>query len=61
MQMLDLMVNYFKKKSAKTEVKDCFENLNRATFAFNQALDGILFKPVASAYKVLPSPVQRLV
>ena len=32
--------------------------VNRATFAFNQALDGIIFKPVASAYKVLPSPVR---
>ena len=32
--------------------------MNRATFAFNQALDGIIFKPVASAYKILPSPVK---
>ena len=46
------------KKNQPNEVKDCFENLNRATFAFNQALDGILFKPVASAYKVLPSPIK---
>ena len=46
------------KKNQPTEIKDCFENLNRATFAFNQALDGILFKPVASAYRILPSPVR---
>ena len=46
------------KKNKPAEVKDCFESLNRATFAFNQALDGILFKPVASAYRVLPSPVK---
>ena len=46
------------KKNQPNEVKDCFENLNRATFAFNQALDGILFQPVASAYRVLPSPVK---
>ena len=46
------------KKNQPTEVKDCFESLNRATFAFNQALDGILFKPAANAYKVLPSPVK---
>ena len=46
------------KKNQPSEVKDCFENLNRATFAFNQALDGIIFKPVASAYKVLPSPLK---
>ena len=46
------------KKNQPAEVKDCFENLNRATFAFNQALDGILFKPVASMYRVLPSQVK---
>ena len=46
------------KKNNPTEIKDCFENLNRATFAFNQALDGVIFKPVASAYRVLPSPIK---
>ena len=46
------------KKNDPAEVKDCFEGLNRATFAFNQALDGIIFKPVASIYKKLPSPVK---
>ena len=46
------------KKNNPSEVKDCFEKLNRATFAFNQVLDGIIFKPVASAYRVLPSPVK---
>jgi phospholipid-binding lipoprotein MlaA len=46
------------KKNQPSEIKDCFENLNRATFAFNQALDGIIFKPVASVYRVLPSPIR---
>ncbi len=46
------------KKNDPTEIKDCFEKINRATFAFNNALDGIVFKPVASVYKVLPSPVR---
>jgi phospholipid-binding lipoprotein MlaA len=46
------------KKNQPSEVKDCFENLNRATFVFNQALDGVIFKPVASAYRVLPSQVK---
>ena len=46
------------KKNKPTEVKDCFEKLNRATFAFNQALDGVIFKPVASAYRILPSPIK---
>ena len=47
------------KKNQPAEVKDCFESFNRATFAFNQALDGIIFKPVASAYRVLPSPIKK--
>ena len=46
------------KKNEPSEIKECFERINRATFAFNQALDGIIFKPVASVYKTLPSPVR---
>ena len=46
------------KKNEPSEVKECFEKLNRATFAFNQTLDGIIFKPVANVYRVLPSPVK---
>ena len=36
------------KKNEPSEVKDCFEGLNRATFKFNQVLDGVIFKPVVS-------------
>ena len=39
-------------------VKDCFENINRATFALNQGLDNLIFEPVAKAYRVLPSPIR---
>jgi phospholipid-binding lipoprotein MlaA len=39
-------------------VKDCFESLNRTTFALNQGLDKAVFKPVAEAYRALPSPVR---
>ena len=39
-------------------VKDCFESVNRATFALNQGLDKILFKPIAKTYRVLPSSVR---
>ena len=46
------------KKNEPSEVKDCFEGVNRATFAFNQALDGIIFKPVATVYKKIPSPIR---
>ena len=46
------------KKNDPSNVKDCFEGLNRATFAFNQGLDGIIFEPVARAYRVLPSAIR---
>ncbi len=46
------------KKNEPSDIKDCSEKFNRASFAFNQALDGIIFKPIASAYRVLPSPVR---
>ena len=46
------------KKNDPSEIKDCSEGFNRATFAFNQVLDGIIFKPVASVYKKFPSPVK---
>ena len=39
-------------------VKDCFENINRATFKFNQSLDSIIFEPVAKLYRILPSPIR---
>ncbi len=39
-------------------VKDCFEKINRATFAFNMALDKVLFRPVATGYRKLPSPLR---
>ena len=46
------------KKNNPSEVKDCFEGLNRATFAFNQGLDKIIFKPVASVYRTFPTPIK---
>ena len=44
--------------SQEKEVKDCFEKINRATFAFNMALDKVLFRPVATGYRKLPSPIR---
>ena len=41
------------------KVKDCFENLNRATFAFNQKLDKNIIKPLAESYRDLPDPIQK--
>ena len=46
--------------SNKTKpVKDCFETLNRATFAFNQGLDKALFKPIAKSYRNLPPSFRK--
>jgi phospholipid-binding lipoprotein MlaA len=45
-------------KKNNGQVTDCFEGVNRATFKFNQALDNIVFEPLAKAYRVLPSPVR---
>jgi phospholipid-binding lipoprotein MlaA len=44
-------------KSTKP-IKDCFETLNRGSFALNQGLDKVIFKPVAKGYRALPSPVR---
>ena len=44
-------------KKNKT-TKDCFETINRASFALNQGLDKVIFKPVAKGYRNLPSPVR---
>ena len=47
------------KKEETKEMKDCFEKLNRATFAFNQGLDKALIKPLAKSYRKLPDTIQK--
>ncbi len=47
-----------KQNKNSTEVKDCFETVNRGIFAFNQGLDKIFFKPIAKGYKYLPKPIR---
>ena len=46
-------------KGISKETKDCFEKLNRATFAFNQGLDKAIIKPIAKGYRNLPNPIQK--
>ena len=46
------------KKNDPSEVKECWEGFNRASFALNQSLDKIIFRPIASAYRVLPTPIK---
>ena len=45
-------------KKNSEDVKDCFESVNRAVFAFNQGLDKAVFKPLAKGYRKLPQPVR---
>ena len=47
------------KENQTKETKDCFEKLNRATFAFNQGLDKTVIKPLAQGYRKLPDPIQK--
>ena len=46
------------KKNEPSEIKDCSETFNKASFALNQGLDKVIFKPISSVYRVLPSPVK---
>ena len=46
------------KKNNPAEIEDCSEGFNKASFALNQGLDKTIFKPVASLYRKLPSPVK---
>jgi len=53
-----IVISTYTNRSNAEEVKDCFEGLNRATFAFNQGLDKVIFKPVAKGYRKLPLSVR---
>ena len=55
--LIFLFLNFSAKSNAE-EVKDCFEGLNRATFAFNQGLDKAILKPIANGYRKLPMPIR---
>ena len=46
------------KKNNPSEIKECWEGFNRASFALNQGLDKIIFKPVSSVYRILPTPIK---
>ena len=53
-----LFVFSYSKNSKAEEVEDCFEGLNRATFALNQGLDKAIFEPIAKGYRKLPIPIR---
>ncbi|MDA9752888.1 VacJ family lipoprotein [Candidatus Pelagibacter sp.] len=45
-------------KNDPAEINECWEGFNRASFALNQGLDKIIFKPVSGAYRNLPTPIK---
>ena len=46
------------KNNTSYEVKDCFEKVNRGIFSFNQAVDKVIFKPLAKGYRIFPQPIR---
>jgi phospholipid-binding lipoprotein MlaA len=40
---------------------DPLEGFNRAMYTFNDTLDGVLLKPLATAYQTLPDPIEKSV
>ena len=46
------------KQTNSNEVNDCFEKVNRGIFAFNQGIDKVIFKPLATGYRKLPQPIR---
>ena len=53
-----ILILSFSNRSSAGEVKDCFEGINRATFALNQSLDKAIFEPLAKGYRKLPIPLK---
>ena len=43
-----------------TNVKDCAEGFNRASFKFNQGLDKAIVRPIAIGYRKLPSGIRTI-
>ena len=56
--IFSLLILTYSQKSSAEEVKDCFEGLNRATFAFNNGLDKVIVEPLAKGYRKLPIPIR---
>ena len=41
------------------DINDPFEDINRVTFEFNESLDRIFLKPVATKYSKAPKPIKK--
>jgi phospholipid-binding lipoprotein MlaA len=47
------------RKSSSSTANECFEGISRAMFSFNQAVDAVVFEPLAKGYRVLPIVVRN--
>ena len=47
------------KKSSSSSANECFEGVSRAMFSFNQAIDSVVFEPIAKGYRVLPMVIRN--
>ena len=45
--------------NADNSINDPFEEINRATFEFNESLDTYVAKPVAEVYSSFPKPIKK--
>ena len=45
--------------NADNSINDPFEEINRATFEFNESLDIYVAKPVAEVYSSFPKPIKK--
>ena len=43
-----------------TNIKDCSQGFNRASFGFNQGLDKAILRPIALGYRKLPNGVRTI-
>ena len=55
-----IMINFLLIVAANAQSEDeCFENVSRGIFKFNQGFDNLILEPVAKAYNKLPEPVRK--
>ena len=55
-----ILLNFFLVFNANAESEnECFENVSRGIFKFNQGFDNLILEPVARAYNKLPDPIRN--
>jgi len=55
-----ILLNFFLVVNANAESEnECFENISRGVFKFNQGFDNLVLEPVAKVYNKLPEPIRN--